>query len=517
MFTSLISRIILLIIFLLIIGVGGFTLFHLQREQVHLLESTRQSAELLLDTIEKSIFHSMRLGNSAEVQAILEMVGGSDGLDGVRIFGPDGLVLKSNHPDEIGQRVDKRTFNLYVQQQEEVIFEDPSGAQLMSLVRPIVADERCVRCHGSADQVVGVLSLDFSLAQLSRQLRETSEMFALSTVFILLFLAPAIALLLIRLLRQPLQRITDCMRQVEDGDLSVRMAPRGDDEVGRLMDGFNSMVGHLDRTRNELKQYHYRQMERADRLASVGEMAAGLAHEIKNPLAGICGAIDVLADDYPEDDQRREVMRQIQIQVGRLDKTVNDLLYFGKPGQPEFSYCDMNSLIKQTLMFVAQHPQAKNIKQVEELTRGLAPVWVDQKQIQQVLLNLLVNALQAMPDGGVLTVLTESLDCDGQDWLRVAVCDTGSGISAEELDKIFTPFYTTKTQGTGLGLPICRQLMESNGGALRAAGRPGQGARFCLELPTVKAPQGSQSEAPLEGGQYLIEESSRAKKQNSGC
>ncbi len=490
MFTSLISRIILLIIILLTIGVSGFTLFHLQREKVHLIDGTRQSAQLLLNTIEKSIFHSMRLGNSAEVQAVLEMVGDSKGFAGVRIFGTDGLILKSHHPEEIGQMVDKRSFNLYVQQQDEAIFDNPDGEQVMSLIRPIVADERCFRCHGSGQKVVGILNLDFSLAQMSQQLRETTEMFGFSTLFILLFLAPGIALVMIRLLRRPLQRITDCMGQVEAGNLSVRMEPRTDDEVGRLMQGFNSMVGNLDRTQNELKQYHYRQMERADRLASVGEMAAGLAHEIKNPLAGICGAIDVLADDYPEDDQRREVMRQIQVQVGRLNNTVNDLLFFGKPGQPVFTYCDINNLIKQTLMFVVQHPEAKNINQVEEFTRGLPPVWVDQKQIQQVLLNVVVNALQAMVAGGVLTVITDKVERGGQDWVQIEICDTGPGISADELKKIFNPFYTTKSQGTGLGLPICRQLMESNGGTLRVDSGRSSGACFILDLPAVKVGEG---------------------------
>lgn len=485
MFTSLISRIILLIIVLLTIGVSGFTLFHHKREQRHLIDSTRQSAVLLLSTIEKSIFHSMRLGDSAEVQAVLEMVGGGDDFAGIRIFGTDGIVLKSNRPEEIGLLADKRSFNLYVQQQEEAVFEDPGGELVLSLIKPIVADEPCFHCHDPKQQVVGVLNLDFSLSQMSQQLRETSQTFIYSTLAILLFLVPGIALVMIRLLRRPLLQITDCMRQVEAGNLQVRMEPRSDDEVGRLIQGFNSMVDNLNQTQNELQQYHYRQMERADRLASVGEMAAGLAHEIKNPLTGIRGAIEVLADDYPEGDQRREVMQQIQIQVSRLNKTVNDLLYFGKPGQPEFTYSDINNLIRQTLLFIVKHPEAKNISRVEELTPGLPPVWIDQKQVQQVLLNLLVNALQAMPAGGELTVTTDKSEHDGKDWVRVIVRDTGPGIGAEELKKIFTPFYTTKTQGTGLGLPICRQLMENNGGFLRVESQQRSGACFVMELPAV--------------------------------
>ena len=186
-------------------------------------------------------------------------------------------------------------------------------------------------------------------------------------------------------------------------------------------------------------------------------------------------------------------MKQIKVQVGRLDNTVNDLLYFGKPGQPEFSYCDLGGLIKQTLLFVGQHPEAKNVNRIEEFTKGLPPVWIDQKQIQQVLLNLVVNALQAMTDGGVLTVTTDKLERDRQVWVRVEVCDTGPGVSPEEQKKIFTPFYTTKNQGTGLGLPICRQLAEGNAGVLRVESEQGRGACFVLELPGVKA-----DEIPVE-------------------
>lgn len=488
MFNNLISRVILLNILFLALGVGAFTAYHLSREQTHLIDSTQLSARLLLDTIEKSIFNSMSVGNSSEVQAILEMVGNSADLTAVRIFGPSGVVLKSDRPEEIGKQVDKHSFNLYVQQQPGDIFRLESGLRVLSLVRPIVSEKRCFRCHGAGPKVIGVLNLNFSLAGMDRQLHETSELFVLSTLLILAALAGGIALIMFRLLHRPLQQITAAMGRVEEGDLSVRLAVRSTDEVGRLIQGFNAMVSHLDQTQRELKQYHYRQLEQADRLASCGEMATGLAHEIKNPLAGIRGAIDVLADDYPPEDPRREVMGQIREQVNRMNKTVSDLLCFGRPGQPEFSSADINDLIKQTLLFIGQHPEAKLINRIEELTRGLAPVWIDQKQLQQVIFNIVLNAVQAMTDGGVLTVRSDQVSYEGQGWVRVEICDTGPGISAAEQDKIFTPFYTTRTQGTGLGLPICRQLMESNGGALRVDSRLGQGTCFTLELPVI-APQ----------------------------
>jgi len=497
LFKSVISRVILLNIILLALGIGTLSLFHLHREQSHQIAATQKSARLLLATIEKSIFNSMRLGNSAEVQAILELVGRSHALEGVRIFSPSGQILKSASPEEIGLWASPQDFSLFQQNAKEGVFQSKSGPRVLSMIRPIVSDERCFKCHGYGAKVIGVLNMNFSLSEMYNQLREISQMFVVSTLAIIVLLAAGMSYIMIRLLRKPLEEITGRMWQVEEGDLSVRLTPKNNDEVGRLMLGFNAMVGNLEVAQRELQSMHYQQMERADRLASIGEMAAGLAHEIKNPLAGISGAISVLSDDFAKEDPRREVFDQIQDQIGRLDKTVNDLLNFGRPGEPEFSYADINNLLKQTLLFVAQHPEARHISRLEELSRDLPPVWVDQKQIQQVLLNICINALQAMDGSGMLQVRTETVSHDGKLWVRAEIRDTGPGMAPAVLEQIFTPFYTTKTQGTGLGLPICRQLMENNGGSLQVQSQLGRGSCFILELPVLEKSE-ILDEGPLE-------------------
>jgi hypothetical protein len=274
----------------------------------------------------------------------------------------------------------------------------------------------------------------------------------------------------------------------------VRLIPRSTDEMGSLARSFNSMVDNLEGARKELEQYHFRQMERADRLASIGEMATGIAHEIKNPLAGIGGAIAVLADDFDPADERRQIIGEVLEQIARLDKTATDLLYFGKPGTPEFAYADINALVKKTLFFIAQHPEAKNIHRVKELTRDLPAVWVDEKQIQQVLFNVTINAIQSMKDGGTLSVFTDALFRDGVELVRVLIADSGGGIAEEELENIFIPFHTTKTQGTGLGLPICRRLLEQHGGAIRVESRLGEGTTFTIELPVLSGGNAGRNE-----------------------
>jgi signal transduction histidine kinase len=279
--------------------------------------------------------------------------------------------------------------------------------------------------------------------------------------------------------------MTAQMAKVENGDLSVRLEPRNRDEIGQLMGSFNSMVVNLEQTKIELEKYHYQQMERADRLAAVGEMATGIAHEIKNPLACISGAISVLADDYEVNDPRREVVGKVLEQITRLDKTATDLLAFGKPGTPEFTFVDINELLKKTLFFVAQHPEARNVERILELTRVLPPVWIDIKQSQQVFFNIIINAIQAMPEGGLLTLATDRVQRGEDDFVQVTIRDTGKGIAAEVLEKIFVPFFTTKTQGTGLGLPICRQLVEHNHGIIEVESVPQQGTTFSILLPAA--------------------------------
>ncbi len=486
-FKSLISRVIILNVLLLTIGIGTFTLFHLRREQHHLISSTRQSAELLLETVEKSIFNSMRMGNSADVQAVLEMIGRNSSLANVRIFAPDGTILRSARPQEIGQQVNPRDRALFENNHREAIFR-VDGEEVVGIIKPIVADERCYFCHGVGKKVIGVLNLNYSLTDTIAKLQASTRFFAFSTVVMIILLSGGGAFILLRLVKRPMIIVGHKMAQVAGGDLSVRTYPRSGDEVGSLMHSFNSMVKNLQEAQQELERYHYQQMERADRLASVGEMATGIAHEIKNPLAGISGAVSVLADDLAEDDPRREIIRQVLEQIARLNKTATDLLFFGRPGKPEFTYVDLNELVRKTLFFVSQHPEARNVHRTEELAEDLPPVWIDEKQIQQVLFNVILNAIQAMPGGGTLLVATDAVRHENRPFGRVKIADTGRGIPAEELDKIFVPFFTTKTQGTGLGLPICRQLVEQHGGSIRVESQPGEGSVFFIEFPVTASP-----------------------------
>lgn len=485
-FKSLIGRTIILSFLLFFIAIGSVTLFHVRREHTHITTSSLRTADLMMSVIERAISSSMSTGNSRDVQRILEMVGSDPRLAGVRIFHPDGRVLKSSEPNEIGRRVDSHGLATFLRGQGHDIFRGPSGDEVMGVVKPIYSEQSCTKCHGAGRRVLGVLNLDLSLAEMERQLLESSQLFGLTMLIIVLVLTGGVSLIFHRFVKQPLQILSSKMAQVEGGDLTVTLVPQGEDEVSRLVVSFNSMVDRLRMANDELQSCHYQQMERVDRLASVGEMSAGIAHEIKNPLAAISGAITVLSDDFAKDDPRRDVVSQILEQIARLDKAATDLLFFGRPGKPSFDYVDTNELLKNTMFFISQHPEARNVHQSKEFTRNLPPVWVDEKQLQQVFFNVIINAIQAMKDGGTLMLQTDLVEKDGREFVRVLIGDSGPGIKAEDLENIFTPFFTTKTQGTGLGLAICRQLMEQQEGTLTVKSRLGEGTRVVINLPVSK-------------------------------
>jgi signal transduction histidine kinase len=445
-----------------------------------LIDSARESTELLLHTVESSIYNTMHLGNVQDVGSILSMVGQHNQLVGVRIFHPHGIILRSSVPSEVGRSVSENDYKIYQSPKNYSIFNVPPHGEVLAMVKPIYNEEAC---HGSKARVIGVLNINYSLNRTKMQMLDASRIFVFSSIAITVFLALTISFLLLRFVKNPLDNMADTMLKVEKGDFAVRIAYKGKDEIGRLIDSFNSMVDRLDIAQKELEQLHFQQLERADRLASIGEMAAGIAHEIKNPLAGISAAVTIIKDDMSAEDPRGAILGEVIDQVKRLDKTVNDLLFFGKPSLPELTCVDINSILTTTLKFASQHRGGVNIERRIELQSGLPPVYADDKQMQQVFLNIVLNAYQAMPSGGVLGIKSSKVVRNDTDYVRVDVSDTGSGIPPQILEKIFTPFYTTKAQGTGLGLPICNKLVKLHKGDIRVTSDDVSGTIFTVELP----------------------------------
>lgn len=240
------------------------------------------------------------------------------------------------------------------------------------------------------------------------------------------------------------------------------------------------MVAEQVRRRREALEGQQEHLLRWDRLATVGELAAGLAHELRNPLAGISGALHVLGSQLQPDDERRALLADLQAQIARMNRTLSDLLQHARPEKPRRVAVEINGLLEQSLKFLPRG----DIEVIRRLDGSLPPVLVDPNLLHQALLNILVNARQAMPNGGRLTIETRILARNGRP-VQIRIADTGVGIPEDQLGRIFQPFFTTKAQGTGLGLAITARVVEEHGGRITVESAVGKGTAFTIALPTA--------------------------------
>jgi two-component system, NtrC family, sensor kinase len=481
--TSLKSKIIIAVSAILALTIGLGTWINIGYQRLQMEDALEDNVLIISNTIQRSLENAMLDGKSKEVQHILSAVGSYQNIHEVKIFSPSGVVLKSSKPWMIGRKVDPVTqkwfladkFKKPIKRREEGIF---------SVLFPIENDARCFHCHGSQVKLNGVLAVDISMAQMQEKVRELSKTMFLWALGVTAILAVSLSLFLTHLVTNPIQTLIATMERAERG-LEARVEVKSFDDIGRLGEAFNSLLTKLESAQRRVERYHFDQMTRADRLASIGEMAAGIAHEIKNPLAGIAGVIQVLRKEHAVGDQKRLILDEVLVQVERMDKAVRNLLSFARPPEPKLTPADINELISRLLNFLAPQFARNSISVDRKLTTSLPWLTLDPDLMQQALINIALNAIQAMPEGGKFVVETRSVKPDGQSpgSIEILCSDTGKGITLENQSRIFNPFYTTRQQGTGLGLSITQRIIEQHGGEISVMSSPEKGTTFTLSFP----------------------------------
>ena len=286
--------------------------------------------------------------------------------------------------------------------------------------------------------------------------------------------AVCLVFLATRVFTGPISRMMEAIRQVKRGRLDVQMEVEADDELGELAVAFNRMTSIIR---------HNREMEatlaQQGKMASLGVLSSGVAHEINNPLGVILGYAAYLEGKMSEDDPGYKYIHEIKRESKRCKKIVQDLLNYARTPKPTLEKVDLNALLEQIVDFAANHTDMHDVRVVREFDPDLPPVMLDGDQMRQVAINLILNAGSAMGRGGLLTVSTASEDSHAIIRFR----DNGSGISPENLEKIFEPFFTTKEKGTGLGLAITRQIVEQHHGRISIESVPGEGTTVTVRLP----------------------------------
>ncbi len=313
----------------------------------------------------------------------------------------------------------------------------------------------------------------------------------------LLFVANAVVL-------RPVQSVVAMAQRVIQGDLSARVGIRPAGEMGVLCQAVDAMAEAVAQREELYSNAAQQQIGRSEHLASVGRLAAGVAHEINNPLTGVLGFAELLRESPHLDEQDRQDLEVIIRETKRAREIVRGLLDYARETPSVPTRLDANDVIRETMRLLGKREAFEHIVLVEDLADHLPPINADKNQLQQVLLNLSLNACEAMPNGGTLLVSTQA--ADGK--VIIKITDTGCGIKREHLDRIFEPFFTTKPvgKGTGLGLSVSYGIIQQHGGTLDVESEEGKGSTFTITLPAADdgpgnppAPAASSSPAAVPG------------------
>lgn len=300
----------------------------------------------------------------------------------------------------------------------------------------------------------------------------------LSMAFLIIVVGVVAAALVFRastIITSPITHMIEVIRRVKRGNLEEKMTVEGQDELAEMAGAFNRMTDIIR---------HNKEMEatlaQQGKMASLGVLSSGVAHEINNPLGVILGYAGYIEGKMSEDDPNYKYIHEIKRESKRCKKIVQDLLSYARTPRPSLERVDLNGLLSQIVDFAANHTDMRGVTITTEFAPTLPQVMLDGDQMRQVAINLILNAGGAMPEGGVLLVRTEQRDTEH---VQIAFSDSGCGIPPESIEKIFEPFYTTKERGTGLGLAITRQIIEHHHGEIAIESTPGQGTTVRVTLP----------------------------------
>lgn len=519
-------NILLLGAMVVIFALLGYLNVRLHRQ--HLEQNTLQSAERVSDVIKHSTTDYMLRNDREGLYHSIKTMASEPGMEKIRIFDQEGRITYNTDAAEQNHVVDKTAeacYACHAQSQPLTrlnrpdrfrIYRNAAGTRVLGIITPIENRPACsnAACHAhpAEQQILGVLDTNLSLAKADVQVAESSRRMIVYTGCALLLIALLSWFFVWQVVDRPVKALERGTERLAAGDLGYQIEVQSNDEIGELASSFNSMSRQLqaEHTENvawthtleerveqktkELKRAHEHALH-TEKMASIGKMAAVLAHEINNPLSGILTYAKLLRkwadrEETPQDDRgrrhRQEVCDSLDLiasESRRCGDLVKNLLTFSRTTPMNLQPTDLNQVVDRSLRLVQHQLELAGIQVQPQLDPDLPPVLCDGAQIEQVVLALVMNALDAMPQGGNLWLSTSF----GHDpnHVRILVRDDGSGIPPEILPRIFEPFLTTKEtgRGVGLGLAISHSILERHNGNIEVQSEQGRGTTFTVTLP----------------------------------
>jgi two-component system NtrC family sensor kinase len=516
----------LLAVMVVIFALLGYLNIRLHRQ--HLEAVTLNSAERISDVIKHSTTYYMLRNDREGLYHAIQTMADEPGMVKVRILDQEGRISYSTNPAEVSHVLDKTAeacYGCHVQSQPLTrlnrpdrfrIYRNGGGQRVLGVITPIENQPSCsnaaCHAHSASQQVLGVLDTNLSLAKTDTQLAVSSTRMLLYTAGAMLIVTGLSWLFVWQAVGKPIRALEQGTQHLSLGELGYQIEVRSDDEVGDLANSFNSMSLQLRAAREEtvtwaktledrivqktkeLRSAH-EHMLHVEKMASMGKMAAVVAHEVNNPLSGILTYAKLLrkwvASGQAEHEKREEAMECLDLiaaESRRCGDLIKNLLSLSRTAPMNVQSTDLHAVIDRSLLLVRHQLESGGIELQLKVAEDLPRLPCDPAQIEQVLLALIMNAIDAMPQGGTLWLETRRTHGE----IEIKVRDDGAGIAPDVLPQIFEPFVTTKENGhgVGLGLAISHGIVERHNGCIDVESELGRGTTFTVTLPT-QAPDAS--------------------------
>jgi len=507
-------KLILVVGFILILSLGIFAYVNIASQKKQLTDEVMRGAIRISETVRRSTRYDMLRDLSEDVHQIIETIGEQNGLEKIRIFNKEGKIMFSTDKTEIGQMVDKRAEACYACHSAEKplerletpdrsrIFKSKQGNRVLGVISAIYNEPDCYTpdCHAHPpdQKVLGVLDIGMSLIDVDEEIDNAENKMIIFAIIAFLVIALTISISINRNVTHPVRELVKGTKKIAEGDLSYSIPTKTQDEIGQLASSFNQMTQDLKKADEKLLDWGktleqkvdlrtqelrstQNQLFQSEKLASLGKLAAGVAHEINSPLTGILTYSSLLLKSKEDKDPEKEDLEVIVNETNRCKKIIKGLLEFARQTTPEKTLSDINEVIEKSIDLISHQASMQSVRIDKKIKPDLPEIMIDVGQIQQVFINLLLNAIESMPEGGTLTV-SSAIE---NRMVAVSFADTGIGIPEENLSRIFDPFFTTKDQGkgTGLGLSVSYGLIERHRGKLEVKSKKGKGTTFTVKLP----------------------------------
>jgi two-component system NtrC family sensor kinase len=516
----------------LVVTFVALGLYHLHSERYHLTSFQVLNASRISEIIRRSGRDYMLHNDSDGLFRMIRRVGQQPGIVKIRIFNKEGIISYSTDSTEVSHKVDKaaeacagchgrgQTLSHPPSGSRVRILRGPAGERVLALIDPIRNEPECATapCHAHPPdrEILGVLDTHISLAEADfrlAQLRRETILWLLGTLIVVLLISVGFVHVFVF---RPVSQLHEATRRISRGDLDHPIPVHSRDELGALASAFRDMMGQLKRAREELTRWSqtleekvrekteeleavHRHVLQMERMASVGKLAAIVAHEINNPLAGIRTYAALLKKQASGDGRQAEILGLIENEAARCGEIVKNLLQYLRPGSLEAKLHDLQELIRRVVRLVQHQVDLQQVHLQVELDPELGPIECDGQQIQQCLLAVLINALEAVGEGGEIAIRARRLAPSAEEpgeGVEIQIEDNGVGMDAETLERIFEPFFSTKegSSAMGLGMSVVYGIVTRHGGRIHVDSAPGRGTTVTIRLPTRQAARGVTSD-----------------------